>query len=121
MRTTLDPFRYGTVSYLKSHGKPCRGFTWTGHGFGRGPGAGAARGATMEAIRGRRQGASRRHEGAVAMTQPTELSAAQKTSSDQSAQKSTVLYGGKGSRRGTVRDLGLAQERGENGDRKSVV
>ncbi|MFZ3594224.1 3-methyl-2-oxobutanoate hydroxymethyltransferase [Streptomyces sp. BH104] len=51
------------------------------------------------------------------MTQPTELSAAQNTPTDQSsaqnAQKSTVLYGGKGSRRVSVRDIGLAKERGE--------
>ncbi|MFD7298063.1 3-methyl-2-oxobutanoate hydroxymethyltransferase [Streptomyces sp. NPDC059897] len=44
------------------------------------------------------------------MTQPTELSAAQNA---QNAQKSTVLYGGKGSRRVSVRDIGLAKERGE--------
>ncbi|MFZ3570895.1 3-methyl-2-oxobutanoate hydroxymethyltransferase [Streptomyces sp. BH097] len=51
------------------------------------------------------------------MTQPTELSAAQNTptgeSASQNAQKPTVLYGGKGSRRVSVRDIGLAKERGE--------
>src|SRR5689334_12157145 len=117
MASSLGHFRYETVSYRKilysdlttdalagDLNDPFRDLAHT-----RALWPATARGATMGESPGTPSGRLEMTEGAVAMTQ---LSAAQ-TVQNSPSDGSKALYGGKGTRRITVRDIALAKERGE--------